>query len=1268
MSWYNPPNFKTMKLYPLKTALKCILTTFILFISHTIGYSQAHPVLEEFKNPGKEYSIVPFWSWNGTLEGEELKRQMDLMMDKGIYGAFMHARAGINYGETPYFSEGWWDAVETTVTHASQIGFSAWLYDEDKWPSGSAGGRTIARNPDEFVKKGLKYNITRLDGPQSYEINTHGALRIFAVKMTGDQDFDRETQLDLTSIASDHWEVPTGDWSIIRFEVIKDNREAPVTHIDYLDSNAVAAFIEITNEEYHKRFGEYFGNTIPGVFFDEIFFNDAIFWDEDPGDVLSWTDDFAESFMQRKGYDLLGDLPSLVLDSDVSVDINYDYFEELTYRYDNAWFRQYANWCEQHGIALTGHTMEEFHAYLYEGDYLKTIGRLQMPGTDNEDFRYNYPRYIKWFKPRQLSSATSIYGRKYAAVEAMGGGGYFITPEEYRYGMARMGVCGINFIIPHFFHYSIENLQGYTDWPPSWFFRNPYWKYFRPLADFGRRISYMNTIGSPVSHVAILFPLSEQWASGQNGEVDNRHYLDLQEDLLNNHMDYNIINDDAFLQADVNGGRIRIHDANYRVLILPSMNTLTVETAQKIKEFYEDGGMVIASEKIPTASVHGHDPEIRSMMNSIFGIHPELAGKYYDVEPATFQPFTYHENENDGMAYYTKTLSPLPDILAKNIPAELELLKGKRTALRFHQRRKDDLVYYLLMNEEKQENIFRIRIPDYGVPYWMDPESGVSRAVENYLSTENELIISLSMGPWEAGILALLPGEKDNKKIMIASTTLEEAGLEFNEKTIRVSGWADPLKDHAVTVALSSGAEYTRIVDAATDLQPFTLEGPWDFQPVRYRLDNAWSDRSEEDTLEVPVMRFFVNHDKLGWDFKQKDFDDSHFPIVKITDLFNEKKGVERSLDGWNASRIIYYDLGNHFPQIGGQDVEFRKSFHLEKVPAKAEFRITADPAYTLLVNGRELGSDNHLETVETYDLAPLLKTGNNEILIEVTGHRGLIAEGIIHTGKDPVMLHTNGSWEVRYQGIWEPAIIHSKPPLGSWEAADIQFRKTTYPLECWYRKELPVGTVKLLLPERSGGFEFFIDGLKQKVSGNSIDLADQSMNSTLSVKAVLKEGDLGMLAPIKAVCSRASVELKSWEDLGLEWYTGRAIYSREFMLPPGFKSKDLKIILDPGKVNWFAEIWMNGELVNQGPWGDYQTDVTTHLKKGKNNISIVVSNLKANEAIYAIPDATLDDTRNRWWQQGATLREKERLESGLLGPVRLIPHKFVTEELELNH
>jgi hypothetical protein len=1098
------------------------------------------------------------------------------------------------------------------------------------------------------------------------KLDQENALKVYAVKMTAAESFERASQLDLTDHDAGEWEAPEGDWSLIRFTPITDDREFPITHIDYLDSNAVAAFMEITNEAYYKRYGEHFGGAIPGIFFDEIYFNNAIFWDMGPGEVLAWTDDFAETFRDQHGYDLLDELPSLVLQTDGSGSVNYDYYQELTRRFDNAWFKQYTAWCDEHGVALTGHTMEDFHSYQYEGDFLKTIGRLQMPGTDNEDFRYNYPRYVGWFKPKQLSSVSHIYGKRYATVEAMGGGGYFITPEEYRYGIARLGVCGINFIIPHFFHYSVENLQAYTDWPPSWFFRNPYWKYFKPLADYGRRVSYMNTVGNHVCHVAVLFPLAEQWALGQRGQVDNRHYMDLQEQLLNHQIDYDVINDHALLQAEVGEGKINLHDASYRVLILPSLGLLTEETATKIEAFYRRGGTVIASEKIPYASVHGKDPEVRSLMHAVFGIKPELAGKYYDVDYHTFEPYTTHPNPNGGAGHFTKTLLPLPAIIQRHVPAELEIREGTPTALRFHQRRLDDTVYYFLMNEEKQPNHFLIRVPDYGIPVRMDPATGESSPLQEYLTRDDGLVIPLNLEAWEALYLAFLPGQNRNRSVMLASTTLEGATLDTSEGKMHISGWAESGREHAVHMAYANGAEYTTTLSPVTSPGPIDLQGTWEFQPVKHWLDDRWIDRAGTDTLEIPVMKFFANQEGLNWKFPDPDLDDAHFPLIKISDLFSDVKGTDRYLDGWNASRIIYYDLDSHFPEIGGQDVTFRKLFHLKAKPGKALIHITADPAYVLLVNGREVGMDDELETVETYDLAPWLQSGENEILVGVDKHLGIIAEGIIDNGGEPVLLHTDASWEVRFQGIWEQAIIHSKPPLGSWPAGNIQYRRMEYPIECWYRQALPVGTRELILPETSGSLEYYIDGQIQVVRNNKIKLAGQAEHriALLAAKAMLGKTDKGLLAPIRAVIGPAETEISPWEELGLGWYTGRGIYRKEFILPESYLDRDVKIVLDPGCVRWFAEIWINGELVRQGPWGDYRTDVTAYLRKGRNHVSIVVSNLKANEAFYAMPDATLDDPRNRWWQQGATLREKERLESGLLGPVRLIPCLHMEKDL----
>ena len=142
-----------------------------LLILNVEIFSQNHSIIKEFQDPDRAYTIVPFWSWNGTLDPDEAKRQIDLMIDKGVYGAFMHARAGIDYGETPYFSDGWWEAMDTTIAYSARKGFYSWLYDEDKWPSGSAGGRTVAKNPEEFVKKGLMYNIAELRKGENFKID-----------------------------------------------------------------------------------------------------------------------------------------------------------------------------------------------------------------------------------------------------------------------------------------------------------------------------------------------------------------------------------------------------------------------------------------------------------------------------------------------------------------------------------------------------------------------------------------------------------------------------------------------------------------------------------------------------------------------------------------------------------------------------------------------------------------------------------------------------------------------------------------------------------------------------------------------------------------------------------------------------------------------------------------------------------------------------------------------------------------------------------------
>ena len=99
--------------------------------------------LKEFENPAASFRGVPFWAWNAELEPGELRRQIGIMQKMGFGGFFMHARVGL---ATPYLSERWFECIDACIDEAEKRGMKAWLYDEDRWPSGAAGS-LVTRDP-----------------------------------------------------------------------------------------------------------------------------------------------------------------------------------------------------------------------------------------------------------------------------------------------------------------------------------------------------------------------------------------------------------------------------------------------------------------------------------------------------------------------------------------------------------------------------------------------------------------------------------------------------------------------------------------------------------------------------------------------------------------------------------------------------------------------------------------------------------------------------------------------------------------------------------------------------------------------------------------------------------------------------------------------------------------------------------------------------------------------------------------------------------------
>src|SRR5690348_3950386 len=60
---------------------------------------------EDFQNPPKECDPIPLWTWNGKVEVNEAKRQIDEMLKQGIKRAIVYPFPNLRIR---FLSDDWW--------------------------------------------------------------------------------------------------------------------------------------------------------------------------------------------------------------------------------------------------------------------------------------------------------------------------------------------------------------------------------------------------------------------------------------------------------------------------------------------------------------------------------------------------------------------------------------------------------------------------------------------------------------------------------------------------------------------------------------------------------------------------------------------------------------------------------------------------------------------------------------------------------------------------------------------------------------------------------------------------------------------------------------------------------------------------------------------------------------------------------------------------------------------------------------------------------
>src|SRR4030042_6677361 len=147
----------------MKLNFKYVLFSGILLM-FSFTQSRAQEIPEEFIDPPREFSVMPFWFWNDTLKDEEIVRQIADFEAHGVYGFVIHPRIGLP-DNVKWLGPAMIHAMNVAVSEAAKRNMYVILYDEGMYPSGSSGGQVVERNPDHAARGLAKIDLYQGEEP-----------------------------------------------------------------------------------------------------------------------------------------------------------------------------------------------------------------------------------------------------------------------------------------------------------------------------------------------------------------------------------------------------------------------------------------------------------------------------------------------------------------------------------------------------------------------------------------------------------------------------------------------------------------------------------------------------------------------------------------------------------------------------------------------------------------------------------------------------------------------------------------------------------------------------------------------------------------------------------------------------------------------------------------------------------------------------------------------------------------------------------------------
>lgn len=623
-----------------------------------------------------------------------------------------------------------WQSFVEGIHKAKQAGMALWLYDEHGYPSGNAGGLTMRGHP-EWEARGLFIADQVVgSGPMALDVPPGQLKRAVALPIVeGRIALDKAIELGGEARQQKlAWNAPAGRWHVM---VITEDRLYEGTHaavslcdklpyINLLQAEPTARFLELTHGAYAKRLGNDLGKWFIATFTDEPSLM-SLFFRPQPYRLLPWSAQFATEFSKRRGYPIEPLLPALVAEAGPhGARARYDFWLTVGELVAENYFGQIRQWCRRHGVPSGGHLLYEesllAHVPLY-GDFFRCARELDAPSID---CLTSLPPQVPWYIARLISSVGELEGRADTMCETSDHAQRFRRPDDKR-PVQRVsedeirGTCNrliVNGITTITSYYSFKDLSD---------------EQLRRLNLWIGRACATLYGGHQVTDVALVYPVESLWTKfepsrhvtkgvPQPGQEVATLYRETGQELFTQGRDFTYVDSRALCAAKVEGGVLRHGQLEWRVVVLPGVDTLPLAAWENLARFWRAGGAIVALGGLPANSEREFpSAAVQSLAKELFG---EGNGPRSKINPA------------GGVAVHLprKAAKQLIPVLGAIFDPEVRIASGDCPVRSTHRRINGREVFFLI-NDSPAAWEGRVTLAAEGPGQRLDLATGAIQAV-----------------------------------------------------------------------------------------------------------------------------------------------------------------------------------------------------------------------------------------------------------------------------------------------------------------------------------------------------------------------------------------------------------------------------------------------------------------------------------------------------------------------------------------------------------